>query len=47
MGLHYSIEGVVTVTDDNNPNREALVLPAGLTPAEIEAAITEYLATPD
>ena len=41
--ISYSLTGAVTVTDDSDPSRAPLLLPEGLSHAEIEAAITAYL----
>ncbi len=41
--ISYSLTGAVTVTDDRSHDRAPLLLPEGLSPVEIEAAITAYL----
>lgn len=41
----YTLANVV-IADDRNPNRAPLVLPAGSTPAEVDAAAAAYLNLP-
>lgn len=43
--ITYTLANVV-ITDDRNPNRAPLVLPAGSTPAEVDAAAAAYLNLP-
>lgn len=40
--ISYSPDGI-TITDDRDPARAALVLPANATPTDVEAAVTAYL----
>jgi len=42
MAIAYSPFGI-TITDDQDPSREPLQLPAGATSAEVAAAVAEYL----
>jgi hypothetical protein len=42
MAISYSRSGI-TITDDRNPSRPPLVLPATATAAEVEAAALSYL----
>jgi hypothetical protein len=42
MAIAYSPTGI-TITDDRNPSRPPLVLPATATPAEVESAAAGYL----
>jgi hypothetical protein len=44
--ISYLPSGQVRVTDDANPDREPLIIAAGSTPSEIEAAILIYLGAP-
>jgi len=41
MGIAYTATGIV-ITDDHNPSRPPLVLPADATPAEVAAAAAPY-----
>jgi len=45
MGISYQQSGIV-ITDDRNPDRDPLVLPADALPADVSAAILEYLGQP-
>ena len=42
--ITYSLaSGEIVITDERNPSRPPLVLPAGSTPAEVDAAAAAYL----
>lgn len=45
MAISYTITGVI-ISDDRDRNRPPLVLPAGATSAEVEAAAAAYLDLP-
>jgi hypothetical protein len=45
MSISYTPNGVI-ITDDSNPDREPLVLPAGASQADVESAASEYLGAP-
>lgn len=45
MGIAYTATGVI-VTDDRNPDRDPLVLPADALPADVSAAVAAYLDPP-
>lgn len=45
MAISYTATGVI-ITDDRNPDRAPLMLPAGATSAEVEAAAIAYLDLP-
>jgi len=42
MGIAYTTTGVI-VTDDRNPDRKPLVLPADAPPADVSAAVAAYI----
>lgn len=41
--LHISIDGVTTVTDEDDPNRPPLVIPADVSPADRDQQIYAWL----
>lgn len=42
MGIAYQQSGIV-ITDDRNPDRDPLVLPADALPADVSAAVAAYI----